>query len=203
MRRVDVLEQRSRVVGRQGLGSQFAHPEVREQPGHPQLAALDARTGGLGAPPAVQRTERLESAARSRHDRINPRIQLLRSIAFSYETLQQGRRDERQIAREDQHPIVPGVEQGGIQPAERARAGYRIRDDGDLQPGVARPIVGDDPDIVSHRRERRELAVDDARAPHDQRGLVGAAEAPCKAPRENGRRHTMFHALRYHADTYE
>ena len=38
----------------------------------------------------------------------------------------------------------------------------------------------------------RELAIDDARAADGQRRLVGAAEPPCAAPRENRRRHTMY-----------
>ena len=63
-------------------------------------------------------------------------------------------------------------------------------DQAHAQVAVACRIVRDDPDVVGHRRERCELAIDDARATDGERRLVGAAEPPRAASGKDGRRDT-------------
>ena len=190
MRRVDVLEQRSRVVGGEHLRPELANPEVRQQSRDPQIPAIDPGPHGAGRARHVQRAQRFEPARRSRHHRIN----LLAGPAFLHEALEECRGDKRQIAREDQDAFVRGVEQGGIQAAERSRAGHRVGDDAQTAAVVAVAIAGDDPDVVRHRGERGALAIDDPLAADGERALVGAAEASRAASGQDGSRDAESHA---------
>jgi len=189
MRRVDVLEQRSIIVRRQGSLSQLSHAEVRQQADDREVAAIDpgARRGGAAAP--VHGAERLEPARRPRHHGVN----LVARLALRDQALEQCRAQKRQIAREHDDPLVTRVVERREQAAQRPGALDRIRDHGNLQAGVPRGVAGDNPDVVCHRRERGELVFDDAHTADDQRRLVGAAE-PARASSREDRCGNVMHS---------
>jgi hypothetical protein len=90
-----------------------------------------------------------------------------------------------------------GIHQRGMQSPEGSDVANPIGNHPHAERGVPVWIVGDDPDVVRHTRDRRDLAIDDAAAAHHERRFVGTSEATRAAARENGCGDSK-HNRRYH-----
>ena len=86
------------------------------------------------------------------------------------------------IATMDERELVNAID-GYAQSAKRTRLANPIGNHPHAECGVPLRNVGDDPDVVRHARDRRDLPIDDAAAAYDERCLVGAPEASRAAAR--------------------
>ena len=190
MRRVDIREQPS--VGSYGSSASGPSSRTRNPSSRPRPAARRDRCARerRRAALAIDCAQRLEPARRARHDRVD-----VSSDASAISRSSSAARDERQVAGE--RPATSSwraASSARVDAAQRARAGYQIRNDGKLEGRVSRRIVGDDQDIlVARRRQDRELSIDDARTAEEQRRLVDAAEPPGAAAGEDRCRNARSH----------
>ncbi len=148
---------------------------ARAQPARVEFSADSSRRVRL-----VAREERF-SAARGAHPRA------VRPCCEIGKAAQHARMQERQIARDHDHAIGAGVDQGGVQTAEGARARHHVGVDRHVQIREPVRIVGHNHHAVCDSPQDVELPYDDGAAIHDEPALVESTE-PARVPAGDNRR---------------
>ena len=193
MRRVDVQEHRPVVERHHTFRPQLPELDLGQQSSHFQIPGLDPAPDCFGAARGVQRAEWLEPSRRPRNHGVN----LVTGPELDRERLEQRRCHKRQIAGQHDDAMMFGIHESGVHAAERTSARDPIGNDAHSERRIPRRIVAHDAHVVGDRRERCQLAFDDARATDDERGLVGASESSGAAAGED-RRGDLTHNRRYH-----
>lgn len=187
-RRVDVRQQTGRRAESVELG-RFEHGHVE-----PLLeAAGTAPAGGdvarqrLAGLPAVAGDQRLDPLPGA-----DPRTVV--AVGALRQRREQCRGDERQIARQHDHPIAVDRVQRRVDAADGSEAGLSVGDDPHRQVGEPGRVGRHDDDLGGHRLQRLHLSNDDGAAVDDEPALVATAVPAGPAPRhDGGGRHRHVH----------